>query len=386
MTVNASPQKLRVRFGLRSLLILMTLIAIPIALIAEPIFATAHQRRLLAELEKMDAEISVGGGARRDPSWGQTILKQFGKPPFRDYLFSVKYNGGRIEDGDLELLRKVPYLYHLDLSNTNVTDADLKLIARCSNLYELDLRNTQITDTGIGHLKSLQQLAWLRTGGTAVTHDALSELDDHLPWLDSAEQRAIYELCRNYDLSTSGTRRMLKTEDCPGPEYSGLYSPRGGEELHNGTATFLASLLGKVKTGPAAVSLLTYLKSLESLSFVETKFEPDSFSDLPAIDKLTKLEFVSTDITDADLKDLARQTQLEEFILKYVFAVTDKGVAELAKLRNLKSLVIRGCPKVTTKAIETLQEQLPDCKITYLAQPTIEQEVTDLHEARSTIR
>ena len=358
----ASGQKRKFRFGLRSFLILMTLITILIALVAQPIFVGQQQRRLLAQLEKLDADISIGGAIRHPPSLGQTILRKFGRPPNRDFLYIVEFDGGLIENKDLELLKKVPYLFRLNLSRTNITDADLSSIAQCTNLYELDLFDTQVTDAGISKLKSLKKLAWLRTAETAVTYEALTDLDNHLPWIDSAEQRAIYEV-RALGGTGFGVRRVLKTEDRPGPEYPGLYVPRGGEEFSDGNLHF-GMPYRELKLGPTDFSHFAYLESLKNLKLVETEIEPDSFSDLPVMPNLTKIEIWSADISDVELQDLARQTQLEEFVLFNHARVTDKGIAELAKLRNLKSLEIRRCPRVTTKAIENLQKQLPDCKIT----------------------
>ena len=342
----------------------MTVVTLLIALVANPIFVGQQQRRLLAQLEKLDAEISIGGSIGQEPSFGQSILKMFGKAKNRDYLFIVEYNGGSIKPKDLELLKKVPYLLHLDLSGSNVTDADLSAIARCYILYELDLSNTKVTDVGILKLKTLQKLAWLRTTGTAVTYEALAELDNHLPWIDSTQQRAIYEV-QGYSNGANGVRRHLETKDCPGPEYPGLHNPRGGEELSNGHIHLGMPRKKKLKIGPAELSHFSYLESLNSLNLVEVEIEPGCFSDLPVIPNLTKIEIWHTDITDVELQDLARQTQLEEFVLYANTRVTDKGIAELAKLRNLKSLNFNMCPELTIEAIENLQQQLPDCKITH---------------------
>ena len=121
----------------------------------------------------------------------------------------------------------------------------------------------------------------------------------------------------------------------------------------------------KLKLCHDEISHLAHLESLKNLNIHGVIIEPGSFSDVPSIPNLTNLEIWHTDITDADLQDLARQTQVESFVIYNSKLVTDTGVSELAKLRNLKTMSVKACPNVSTRSIEYLQLELPDCKITY---------------------
>ena len=201
--------------------------------------------------------------------------------------------------------------------------------------------------------------------GTAINYDALSELDDQLRWANSAEQRAIAEI-KAYGAQAHGSRRYLEISDPPGPDYPGLFVPRGGEELSSGD--LILGMNRKLKLGPAEISHLGHLDSLKELIVHGIVIKPDSFADVPAIPNLIKIEIWHTDVTDAELEDLARQTQVNYFELQSNKQVTDAGISELAKLKNLKQLIIGGCPKVTTKSIDYLRQQLPDCKISYKQQ------------------
>ena len=341
----------------------MTLVCLLIGAVAQPLFKARRHRQLLAQLEKLGADISSRGTVIRDPTVGQQILKLFSNEYDRDYLYKIDFSGTSIVDKDLELLQRLPYLYRLNLSGTKVTDAGLDSIVACPSLFELDLSNTQVTNAGALKLKSLQSLAWLNTMGTAINYDALSELDDQLRWANSAEQRAIAEI-EAYGGQAHGDRRFLEISDPPGPEYPGLFVPQGGEELFGGDLI----LNRKLKLGPAEISHLGHLDSLKYLHIHDVVIAPDSFANVPAISNLTSIEIWYTDVTDAELEDLARQTQVNHFVLENSQQVTDAGVSELAKLKNLKQLKISGCPKVTTKSIYYLREQLPDCNISYKQQ------------------
>ena len=340
----------------------MTLVCLLIGIVAQPLFKARRHRQLLAQLEKLGADISSEGTLFRDFTVGQAILGFFSNEYNRDYLYKIDFSGTSIVDEDLELLQDLPYLYHLNLSGTKVTDAGLDSIVACPSLYELDLSDTQVTNAGALKLKSLQSLAWLNTMGTAINYDALSELDDQLPWANSAEQRAIAEI-KAYGGQAHGDRRFLETSDCPGPEYPGLFTPRGGEELSGGD--LILGMNRKLKLGRAEISHLAHLDSLKNLNIFDVVIVPDSFEDIPALPGLTTIEIWYTNVTDADLEDLAKQTQVSYFELQSNKQVTDAGVSELAKLINLKKLIICGCPKVTNKSIDYLRQQLPDCEIGY---------------------
>ena len=354
--------KRKIRFGLKSFLIVTTLACLLIGGVAQPLFKARKHRQLLAQLEQLGANISSQGTLIRDPTVGQQILKLFSNEYDRDYLYKIDFRGTSIVDKDLELLQQLPYLYRLDLSGTKVTDAGVDWIVACPTIYELDLSNTQVTNAGALKLKSLQSLAWLNTLGTAVNYDALSVLDDQLPWANFAEQRAIAEI-EAYGAQANGTRRFFEISDPPGPEYPGLFVPQGGEELTGGY--LLLGTNRKLKLGRAQISHLGHLDSLVHLNIHDVVIAPDSFADVPAIPNLTEIEIYHTDVTDAELEDLARQTQVITFKLWGSKQVTDAGVSELAKLPNLKKLEIGGCPEVTSKSIDYLRQQLPDCKVTY---------------------
>lgn len=352
--MSTSSGKTRFRFGLRTLLVAMTAICLLFSLMAQPIVEARKQRRLVHQLEKLGAKLSSRGTVMREPSVGRAILGNFGNEYDRDGLYIVDLSGSTVRDNDLATLTELRYLYHLNLSNTNITDQAMETIAACPHLVELDLSHTQVTDVGIAKLKSLRSLAWLRTEGTAVTYPKLCELDRQLSWANSAEQRAIAEV-QAYGAQAHGTRRYFEDVN-----YLDLMIIQGGEELSGGD--LLLGMNRKLDLSRADIVHLAHLNSIRSLNLHDIRIEPGSFVDVPMLPKLQEVTIWHTDISDADLQHLARQTQVEEFTLGNSKTVTDVGIFELTNLQKLKLLKIYDCPLVTPEAVDTLRKQLPECK------------------------
>lgn len=339
----------------------MTAICLLFSLMAQPIVEARKQRRLVHQLEKLGAKLSSRGTVMRDPSVGRAIMGNFGNEYDRDGLYIVDFSGSKVRDDDLAALTELRHLYHLNLSNTNITDQAMETIAACPHLLELDLSHTQVTDIGIVKLKSLQYLAWLNTEDTDVTYPALGELDDLLPWASFAEQRAIAEV-QAYGAQAHSNRRYLE-----GVHYLDLTVVQGGEELSGGD--LLLGMNRKLDLSRADIVHLAHLNSIRYLNLHDIRIEPGSFVDVPMLPKLQEVTIWHTDISDADLQHLARQTQVEKLIIGNSKTVTDVGISELTNLQKLKLLKIYDCPLVTPEAVDTLRKQLPECKIQYTNYP-----------------
>ena len=79
------------------------------------------------------------------------------------------------------------------------------------------------------------------------------------------------------------------------------------------------------------------------------------------LEKVTRLGLVSTQITDAGLKELAKLKQLTVLHLAET-QVTDAGLNDVAKMKQLKLLTL-GRTKVTDAGVAQLKKALPKCDI-----------------------
>jgi len=86
-----------------------------------------------------------------------------------------------IGDAGLEHVRGLTRLYRLNLYETDVTDAGLADLGEQSELRELCLGKTKVTDAGLQHVERLKQLTKLQLGGTAVSTEGVKRLQEALP-------------------------------------------------------------------------------------------------------------------------------------------------------------------------------------------------------------
>ena len=87
----------------------------------------------------------------------------------------------QVTDAGLVHLKELPNLWFLGLSSTEVTDAGVVHLKELKNLKSLYLRHTQVTDAGLVHLKELTDLGWLELDDTQVTDDGVEKLQKALP-------------------------------------------------------------------------------------------------------------------------------------------------------------------------------------------------------------
>ena len=91
-------------------------------------------------------------------------------------LQGLSLHGTKITDGGLEYLRRLPELEGLNLQGTSVTDTGLEHLQVLTGLKELSLEGTKVTDAGIVRLRKLPKLELLILDGTEVTDDGLQAI------------------------------------------------------------------------------------------------------------------------------------------------------------------------------------------------------------------
>jgi hypothetical protein len=172
----------RFQFSIRSLLVLVVVVAIPCSWLAVEMKKARKQR------EAVEAIVKLGGGVRygwgRDaagnwierspqaPAWRHDLL---GVHFFAD-IIQVEFFAVRLTDGGLEPIRVLPQLRFLFVANTKITDASMEVIGASPRLEGVDLDGTRVTDAGLKHLKGLTSLKWLGIRGNRVTDAGLEQL------------------------------------------------------------------------------------------------------------------------------------------------------------------------------------------------------------------
>lgn len=164
------------QFRLRTALLLITLLALPLAWYATGL----RQRRAVAEIRRLggsvlydyQCELDVPNPQPRGPAWLRKIVGD----EYFVRVVDVDLDDTKVTDAGLERLRAFRHLRELSLRRTRITDRGLHTLAQFDHLRGLQLTGTAVTDKGVEELSRLANLQWLCLGDTAVTDRALPHL------------------------------------------------------------------------------------------------------------------------------------------------------------------------------------------------------------------
>ena len=188
MTEETPRRRRWYQFRLRTLLVAILVLSLPLSWFAVEVEKTKRQRKIGAIIEGAGSTVSYEDA---EPSVLQRIREFLGDDSVTRVVTAVLVNeewvnekgevvnAGRDEFGDDEAtyLKELPNLEILSLSNTQVSDAGLEHLKGLTNLKILWLDNTQITGSGLEHLKGLTNLEWLSLRNTQVSDAGLEHLE-----------------------------------------------------------------------------------------------------------------------------------------------------------------------------------------------------------------
>ncbi len=237
---------LRIRYSLRLLLLVATLLAV--------LFAWFGHRWRIRQ-----AEIRVASTLGR---------YAFNMPaePYRDHIVALDVNNS-ISNEDLRLISRLPHLRKVDLSGTGVTDNGLESVCDLQNLEELDLSRVDLSGVDLQPLTQCRELRRLDLAFSNVTDAHLSQLSR----LGSLEELV---LSCNDGVRSAGMEHVAN-----------LTSLRRLDLFHTGVTecglAFLTSLphleeleLSGMQISTCGVAHLCQLKSLKRLRVVWARISP----------------------------------------------------------------------------------------------------------------
>lgn len=158
----------RARFSLRTLLLIFTVAGLALGLVGSSLSKARREQAAIAELLKL------GAGHDDWLGWRELLGTEY-RPIVQIDLPS-----------ELSLFDAIEHLIHLDnlehLSlGANTTDLELAHLEKLNWLESLHMSHTRITNAGLQHLRPMTNLRFLYLEGTAVTDDAVIELQKNLP-------------------------------------------------------------------------------------------------------------------------------------------------------------------------------------------------------------
>jgi Leucine-rich repeat (LRR) protein len=311
--------------------------------------------------------------------------------------------GKKVTDDGLIYLKDFPQLKMLMLGNTEITDSGLQFFSNLQKLEDLDLYNTNVTDEGIPHLVPLKSLRQLTLGKhplskkEPITEKAAAYLAQiqTLEYLDlesiTATDYALSELSKLPNLKSlyASTGRSGKPITDQGLNH--LSKIKSLELLRintkAGTDEGLAALaqlpnLKKLsltcpKITDKGLSKIANMKNLQKLSLSVSRYDyPEltfiTISDLGCLNEMTNLKslVLTGVIQDGSGLNISQLRNLEKLSIsckssfekrgKSVFPIyqsfTDKDLACLANLKNLRSLILHGSESITDKGLVHLKD------------------------------
>ena len=268
-------RKARWQYSLRSLFILITAVAVLLA-IRQPV-VREYRRQMEAAGELSDAGATVEFEPIRP-----VPLRWLVADSSLNRVTTVRLEHRPLPEQGLAMLADLHDLERLYLPGTTVTDEDLVHVAGLTKLRRLALWRTGVTARGMAHLQALENLEILDVHATPVTEEGLVYLEQ-LPRLR--------RLITTMTLSDQGLACLTRFAHHPRVIRGALEVKRVSDEgmAHLGT-----------------------LKLVERLEIRHSKVSAAGFAQLAQLPKLGKLEIETTPCDDAALAQLRRVPQLRE--------------------------------------------------------------------------
>lgn len=180
-THEPQKKKRRFRFGIRTLIVCLTIVCLVLAfacaLIQPAINYSQKKERALALIESVGGKIELKGLNTEGPPGKNWLTRRTGHSPWVEKLWKVDLSNSKITAKQSQALSGYDWIRQLDLSGTQLTDDDLGFLSGLAKMRELKLNGIAITDKGLKHVKNLDRLILFEVANTDVTWKGLDELD-----------------------------------------------------------------------------------------------------------------------------------------------------------------------------------------------------------------
>ena len=169
----------RFQFSIRSLLVLVVVVALPCSWMAVEMQAAQRQQVAKTAFQRFPGYVEYGyqrsgkQSASLAPAW---LCRLLGCDFFASVEFVCLACDKRFTDADMEHVKSLPRLKMLRLNGANVTDIGLQHLAVLTDLEELSLNRTQVGDAGLEHVQGLTQLRRLNLYATNISDSGLKYL------------------------------------------------------------------------------------------------------------------------------------------------------------------------------------------------------------------
>jgi len=142
------------RYSLRTLLILVTVIAVFLGYLGSRMHEVREQQRVVAWVKEQGGRVIYFQLCKEwDSPHGPTWIRIIAGDGWDASGVRIDLRGTSVTDDDLAILRDIEKLTVLDISGTKVSDKGLKCIALCPDLRLVLFENSDITRNGFSKLR-----------------------------------------------------------------------------------------------------------------------------------------------------------------------------------------------------------------------------------------
>jgi len=178
---NERPKHRWFRFSLRTLLVAILVLSLPLSWYACRTEKSRRRREAAGPLRQAGYLMFCPPGLYDDEDRGPRtpwLVDVFGIEFFYGPNYIIAPPDSKVTTADLKRITSFPEVRCVRLDRTDVNDTGLRTLASMPNLERLHLVDTQATDAGIRHLKELGKLKELSLAGTSVTDVGLKHLEE----------------------------------------------------------------------------------------------------------------------------------------------------------------------------------------------------------------
>ncbi len=250
-------------------------------------------------------------------------------------LLALRLRNSDIRADDVRTVSEISSLHELDLSANSLESKDFSSIVRLRELIHLDISDCDIDDEIGVVIQKLPKLRTLSLGNAQITDEIIGPLRS-CKNLDSLS-------IRRGSVSDQGLARLIETHPLTSLDISGCTRLTGeGMEAIASLRSLEHLDAAETQITDATVQMISAKSGLKSLTLDGTSVTDDCLEAIGRIDTLEKLSLQGTRISDNGISRLRGLKHLKTLDLSQT-ATSDVGVTELARsLQNLEVLVVGG--------------------------------------------
>lgn len=205
MTDEPSKRRRWLQFRLRTLLIAVLVLSLPLSWFAVRLERARRQREAVETIRQLGGAVRYGYhdsicDPAEHPPVPSLFLKLLGDDFFSDVVGVGFFHKNGLCDDNLAVLDALPELDFVELQHVPITDHGLRYLAGIRSVTTLSLDGTRITDAGLEHLAELSDLTFLCLDNTQVTDAGL----EHLKGLSKLQHLSV----ANVDVTPDGIKRL----------------------------------------------------------------------------------------------------------------------------------------------------------------------------------